>query len=107
VSAIELDSAATEIVAANAAANGVAVEARAGDLTAVQPPWAPTVCANLFAPLLRRLAETVEWPPERLLASGLLVGEADAVAAVWAPRGLREARRLEEDGWASLLLERR
>jgi ribosomal protein L11 methyltransferase len=106
VTAIELDAAAAEIVAANAARNGVAVEARAGDLTAEEPPWAPTVCANLFRPLLVRLAGSVARPPERLLLSGVLTGEAGEVAAAWSRRGLRETARLEEDGWAAVRLER-
>jgi ribosomal protein L11 methyltransferase len=105
VGAIELDAAATGIIARNAAANGVEVSARAGDLTAEDPPWAATVCANLFAPLLVRLAGSVARPPERLLLSGVLVGEADDVAAAWAERGMREARRLEEEGWAGVLLD--
>jgi ribosomal protein L11 methyltransferase len=106
VSAIELDAAAAAVIAANAAVNGVAVQARAGDLTGTEPTWAPTVCANLFAPLLLRLAESVAVPPERLLLSGVLAGEADAVAAAWSARGLREARRLEDEGWAASLLVR-
>jgi ribosomal protein L11 methyltransferase len=104
VTALELDAAAVALIAANGAANGLAIEARAADLTAEAPPWAPTVCANLFAPLLTALAESVERPPERLLLSGVLTAEAGAVAAAWAARGLREARRLEEDGWAASLL---
>jgi ribosomal protein L11 methyltransferase len=104
VTALELDAAAVAVIAANGAANGVAIEARAADLTAEAAPWAPTVCANLFAPLLTALAASVERPPERLLLSGVLTGEAGAVAAAWSARGLREARRLEEDGWAASLL---
>jgi ribosomal protein L11 methyltransferase len=106
VTAIELDEAAAAVIAGNATANGVTVDVRVGDLAAGEPPWAPVVCANLFAPLLLRLAEAVERPPDVLLLSGVLAGEADGVAAAWAARGLREARRLEEDGWAALRLER-
>jgi ribosomal protein L11 methyltransferase len=104
VTALELDAAAVAVIEANGAANGVAVEARAGDLAAGAIPWAPTVCANLFAPLLTALAASVERPPERLLLSGVLAEEAGAVADAWAERGLREARRIEEDGWAASLL---
>ena len=104
VTALELDAAAVALIAANGAANGVAIDARAADLTAEATPWAPTVCANLFAPLLTALAASVERPPERLLLSGVLTREAGGVAAAWAARGLREARRLEEDGWAASLL---
>jgi ribosomal protein L11 methyltransferase len=104
VTALELDAGAVAVIAENAAANGVAVDARTADLTAASPPWAQTVCANLFAPLLTALAASVERPPERLLLSGVLAAEADAVAGAWAARGLREARRIEEDGWAASLL---
>jgi ribosomal protein L11 methylase PrmA len=104
VTALELDVAAVAVIEGNGAVNGVAVEARAADLTAGAAPWAPTVCANLFAPLLTALAASVERPPERLLLSGVLAEEAGAVAGAWAERGLREARRLEEDGWAASLL---
>ena len=44
--------------------------------------------------------------PERLIASGLLVGEADGIAAAFGAAGLREARRLESGEWAALLLVR-
>jgi ribosomal protein L11 methyltransferase len=104
VVALELDVAAVTVIEENAAVNGVAIEARAADLTAAPPPWAPTVCANLFAPLLTRLAAAVERPPERLLLSGVLATEADAVAGAWAGRGLRETRRIEDEGWAASLL---
>jgi ribosomal protein L11 methyltransferase len=102
VTAVELDAGAAGVIAANARTNGVEVDARVGD--AGEAPWAPIVCANLFAPLLTRLAAEIDRPPERLLLSGVLVGEADAVAATWAARGLTEARRLEEEGWAASLL---
>jgi len=104
VSAVELDPAAVAAIRANADANGVAVDARQADLTATPAPWAPTVCANLTGPLLRELAASVERAPRRLLISGLLRDDADAVAAAWAVRGLREARRIEQDGWAGSLL---
>jgi ribosomal protein L11 methyltransferase len=104
VIALELDDAAVGVIDENAAANGVAIEARAADLTAAPPPWAPTVCANLFAPLLTRLAGEVERPPARLMLSGVLAAEADGVAAAWAARGLQEARRIEDEGWAASLL---
>jgi ribosomal protein L11 methylase PrmA len=73
-------------------------------------PEARTVAANLLGPLLRdwaaRLAHGSEGVPERLIASGLLVGEADGIAAAFGAAGLREARRLESGEWAALLLVR-
>jgi ribosomal protein L11 methyltransferase len=104
VAAVEVDPAAVAVIEANALANGVAVDARAGDVTTHPPAWAPTVCANLTGPLLRGLAAAGERPPERLIVSGVLGAEADEVVAAWAARGLRELRRIEEDGWAGSLL---
>jgi ribosomal protein L11 methyltransferase len=104
VTALELDAAAVAVIEENAAVNRVPSEARAADLTAAPPPWAPTVCANLFAPLLTRLATEVERPPLRLLLSGVLAAEAGSVAAAWAARGLKEERRIEDEGWAASLL---
>ena len=92
----------------NAAVNGVAVEVRRHDLLRDGPaPAAPTVLANLLGPLLRRLAadgfaggET----PRALIASGLLVTEADEIASAFARRGLAERARAAGGEWAALLL---
>ena len=65
--------------------------------------------ANLLAPLLLGLAPRIaalKDGPERLIASGLLAGEADAVAAAFAPAGLSESARRERGDWAALLLQR-
>jgi ribosomal protein L11 methyltransferase len=113
VTAVEIDPAALAVIRANAARNRVAVEARAADLRA-GAPWAPTVVANLPLPTLteaaRALARTREGagavgPPERVIAAGMLAPQADVVVAAFEPLGLRERRRLEEDGWAALVLE--
>jgi ribosomal protein L11 methylase PrmA len=70
------------------------------------------VAANLLRPLLlawaRRLAggESGELP-ERVIASGLLVGEADEVAGAFrSAAGFTESARRESGDWAALLLER-
>ena len=39
--------------------------------------------------------------PTRLIASGFLADEADEVVAAF---GMRELRRLEDDGWAAVVL---
>lgn len=100
VTAVEVDRGALGTIAANAAANGVSVIPRWGDVAA-EPPWAPTVVANLTRPLLLAAAGRAGRPPERLLASGMLEDEADDVAAAWR---MRETRRLVEDGWAAVEL---
>jgi ribosomal protein L11 methyltransferase len=92
----------TEATAANAAANGVELQARRFDLREEPVPAAPTVVANLLRPLL--LALRFEAPPQTLVAGGLLEGEGDEVAAAFAEHGLREAARHTADGWLALAL---
>jgi ribosomal protein L11 methylase PrmA len=46
--------------------------------------------------------------PDRVIASGLLVGEADEVAGAFrSAAGFAESARRESGDWAALLLERR
>ncbi|HEY3021871.1 MAG TPA: 50S ribosomal protein L11 methyltransferase, partial [Solirubrobacteraceae bacterium] len=80
----------------NAAVNGVAVEARRWDLRTDAVPAAPVMLANLVRSLLLTLAERMTAPPRALVASGLLVAEADEVARAFLLRhGLRETDRRE------------
>jgi ribosomal protein L11 methyltransferase len=78
-----------ELVARNAAANGVDVRFRVCDVTREPAPPAGTVTANLTAPLLRA-ALAVQPRPEAMIASGFLAGERGAT--------------VERDGWAAVLL---
>jgi ribosomal protein L11 methyltransferase len=104
VTALELDPAAAEVIAANARANGVEVEVRAPfDLLAAEPPWAPTVLANLTPVLHRGMSGRLTRMPERIVAAGMLARYADDVPALYAP--LRETGRAVEGEWAALLLE--
>jgi ribosomal protein L11 methyltransferase len=117
---------ALEAAAANAAANGVAVELERADLRAALPDLAPTVVANLTAPVLLAVAARLandggrrgrtsrslpavapgSPPPSpcTLVCSGLLPSELDDVAAAYAPTGLAAADRRREGDWAALLL---
>ena len=91
----------------NAAANGVAIEARHYDLLRDgPPPPAPVVLANLLRPLLLRVARTgfAGEPPRVLVAGGLLAHEADEVAAAFARSGLHEVARRHGGEWATLTL---
>jgi ribosomal protein L11 methyltransferase len=106
VTAVELEAGALEIIRANAARNGVTVEARTGDLRE-GAPWASTVLANLPKPVLLeiagrlgRLAHDLA-PATRIIASGMLATEADEVVAAF---GMRARRRVERDGWAGVVL---
>ncbi len=70
-------------------------------------PYAPIVLANLTLEVLRILAGALEGQaPDHLVASGLRVYEVDEAVAAFAPLGLHEVRRLEEDGWASVRMRR-
>ena len=100
VTAVEVDPGALEVILANASRNAVDVTTKWLNLAATPAPWAPTVTANLTRELL--LDVPVERLPERMIVSGVLVEEADEVAAAFAP--LREVRRLEAEGWAGLEL---
>lgn len=90
----------------NARANGVSLEVRRADLTVDELPSAPVVAANLLRPLLLDLAGRLREPPRTLIASGLLIEQADEIAAAFAAgHGLRERARREQGEWVALLLE--
>jgi len=105
VTAVEVDPAAVEAIASNAARNRVRVAAAHHDLRREPAPWAPTVTANLPRPVLLDAARRIVDPPRRLIAAGMLAREADEVVAACERLGLRERRRIEEDAWAAVTLE--
>jgi ribosomal protein L11 methyltransferase len=113
VVAVDFDPLAVEAAEANAVVNGVSVEVRRHDLRVDPVLVAPTVAANLLRPLLlawaARLGEAgASELPERVIASGLLVGEADEIAGAFAgAAGFEEAERRVSGEWAALLLTRR
>ena len=108
--ALDNDPAAVEATSANAQRNGVELD-RVGlaDLRSDRLDLGgTTVAANLVAPLLVILAERLAGAgpcPARIIASGLLAGEAARVLAAFAGCRLREAARRERSGWAAVLLE--
>ena len=106
VTAVEVDPGALEVIRANAVANGVVVTTKWLNLGATAPPWSPTAIVNVPSELLHVLPEVVERPPERLLATGMINEEADAVVAEFAPLGLREADRLVLGEWTGVRLVR-
>jgi ribosomal protein L11 methyltransferase len=110
VLALDFDAAAIEATTENALRNGVELECRRYDLRSdpVDASIAPTVAANLLAPLLVQWAGRLHESgrvPERVIASGLLRREGDRVAGAFAPLGLREARRLTGGDWIAVVLE--
>jgi len=99
--------AALEAAAANAEANGVSVELERMNLRERLPELAPTVVANMTAPILEAVAGQMQAPPAVLVCSGLLPAEQDVVADAFAGAGLAEAERRQDGDWAALLLRRR
>ena len=125
------EQASIEATAANAAINGVEVELERLNLREGLPVLAPTVVANLTAPVLKAIAtqmregggggsqgrtrrsNSMEAPssppptPSVVVCSGLLPTELDETAGVFATVKLEEMERRQEGDWAALLLRRR
>ena len=111
VVALDYDPASVEAAIDNARVNGVAIEVGRHDLRVDPVATGRTVAANLLRPLLLRWAEGLaaapaDAVPETVIASGLLVGEADEVARAFGALGLVQTGRRESDEWAALLLRR-
>jgi ribosomal protein L11 methyltransferase len=109
VAAVDFDPLAVEATSENAVVNGVVIDAARHDLRLDPVLVAPTVAANLLRPLLLRWASRLAGAaelPQHVIASGLLVGEADEIAGAFAAIGLREADRRVSGDWAALLLTR-
>ena len=81
------------------------VRTHVADLAAAPAPWAPTVDGEPDAGPARRRSPPggLERPPERMIASGVLAGRADAVADAFARHGLVEAERRVQGEWAAVL----
>ena len=103
------EEAAIEAATANAAANGVVGGFERTNLRQSLPELAPTVVANLTAPVLKVVAEQVasDSGDQTLVCSGLLPAELDDVAEAFVPTGLAEFERRHDGDWSALLLRRR
>jgi ribosomal protein L11 methyltransferase len=111
VVALDYDPASVEAAVDNARVNGVPIEVGRHDLRVDPVATGRTVAANLLRPLLlvwasRVAAAPADGVPETVIASGLLIGEADEVSDAFAALGLAEAARRESGEWAALLLTR-
>jgi ribosomal protein L11 methyltransferase len=103
VTALDSEAAAVEATAENAVANGVEIGVRRLNLREHEAPWAPTIVANLTAPLLEEVAARLTQPPRTLVCSGLLATEQERVERALAGAGLAVAERRVEGDWAALL----
>ena len=128
IRAYDHEPAAIEAAKSNAAANSVDLSLNRVNLREQLPELAPTVVANMTAPILLAVAALMEerWrepgegsadnsgegpatpppAPETVVCSGLLPGEVDGVAAAFGLSGLGEADRRQDGDWAALLLRR-
>jgi ribosomal protein L11 methyltransferase len=104
VAAYDHEPPALEAAAANAEANDVQLTLERINLRERLPPLAPTVVANMTAPILRAVADQLARTPTTLVCSGLLPAELDDVAAAFRACGLEEIERRQEGDWAALLL---
>jgi hypothetical protein len=64
---------------------------------------APTMVANLTAPLLREVAERLGEAPGVLVSSGLLADEVDEVVGRFGPHGLVPVISRVSGDWAGIL----
>jgi ribosomal protein L11 methyltransferase len=99
---IDSEVAALEAAAENARVNRVELELRRVNLRAEPPPAAPTVVANLTAPLLREVAGRLDSRPRALVCSGLLASEMDDVRSAFAAAGLEAVASRSHGDWAAL-----
>jgi ribosomal protein L11 methyltransferase len=110
VVACDHEPAALEAARGNATMNGVELELGRVNLREEPPPPAPTVTANLTAPVLTVIAEGLagggDAAPETLICSGLLGREVEPLVAAVGASGLRERDRRADGEWHALLLGR-
>jgi ribosomal protein L11 methyltransferase len=101
---VDHEAPAIEATKENAAANGIDMSVERVNLRSDSAPTAPTMVANLVAPVLRDVARLMIHPPSTLVISGLLTGEALDVAGDFARHGLTTTERLDSGDWSALLL---
>ena len=106
VSGYDHEQNAIDATATNAKANGVDVHLERMNLREQLPPLAPTVVANMTAPILRAVATKLTDPPAVVICSGLLPGELDEIAEAFGSADLTETDRRIDNDWAALLLRR-
>lgn len=105
VTAIDLDPLAVEATLANARANGVGLTVARRTIGVDRLPAADIILANLTLTVLGLLAGHLPGPaPAHMVLSGLRPDEADRAAGLFAPHGLREVERVEDDGWTTVRL---
>jgi ribosomal protein L11 methyltransferase len=93
VMAVDVDDVAVEVTRANAAANGVALDAVVADARSGALPAATLAVANISLELVEVSVPAIE--ARRVITSGYLAADRPRLP------GFTHVRRLERDGWAS------
>ena len=107
VVAVDISPSSVETARANAAANGVQVDAHVLDLLAEPPPAADGLAANVAPSIHQGIAAALPEPGPRIaLLSGFHASEASDIATSYAERGLGVERQLDVDGWSILLMKK-
>ncbi|MFH2007453.1 MAG: 50S ribosomal protein L11 methyltransferase [bacterium] len=108
VVAVDNDPLAVRACEENVARNGQGARIAAAEALPAAPPWALTV-ANVSRPVLVGLASTLARataPDGRLVLSGLLEGDREAVEAAYAAAGAETLRVEQEGEWLVMVLRR-
>ncbi len=107
---VDIDPVAVKIAGENAELNQVEHRTTflCGDLVEQVQGQYDIICANIVADVIIRLSETVKQfmhENTRLIVSGIIDTRADEVHDALVDSGLRVIKRLEENGWCSMLLQ--
>jgi ribosomal protein L11 methyltransferase len=103
--ACDTDPVAVRTTTENAAVNGVRVALTVGGIDLVPEGRFDLVVANILAPVIERLAPALAArlePSGRLVVSGILSEQADAVASALARAGISIVGRAHVDDWVAL-----
>jgi len=103
--AIDMEQDSVDACLANAAINGIRLDARLDD-TPPNQTFDLVVANILAAPLVWMAKELSTCVGHRLILSGLLIEQVNDVAAAYIAAGLTEARRDSQGEWASVELSR-
>jgi ribosomal protein L11 methyltransferase len=93
VLAVDVDEVAVEVTRANAAANGVAIDAAVADARGGSLPSASLAVANISLELVEASVPAID--ARRLITSGYLASDRPTLT------GFTHVRRVERDGWAA------
>ena len=107
---VDIDPVAVKIAGENAQLNAVEEKCKflCGDLVDQVNGKFDVICANIVADVIIRLSETVQLfmhENTKLIVSGIIDTRADEVMEALVASGLTVLKRLEENGWCSMLLK--